>query len=72
MAVSLPLNEMSVEEKIQAMETLWTDLCRRAGNIASPLWHGEVLADRETAVDSGEDSFRDWDAAKQNILNNLP
>ena len=30
MANTLPLDKMSVAEKIQAMESLWDDLCRKA------------------------------------------
>lgn len=47
MAATLPLEEMSVEEKLQAMESLWDDLCGRAGVISSPDWHEDVLAERE-------------------------
>jgi hypothetical protein len=71
MAISLPLDEMSVEEKIRAMEALWDDLCRRADGVVSPPWHGEVLADREAAARSGEDRFEDWDAAKRRIDSEL-
>lgn len=71
MAISLPLDEMSVEEKLQAMESLWEDLCSRAASVASPTWHGDVLADREAAVSSGEDDFEDWDAAKEKIKKSI-
>jgi hypothetical protein len=36
MARSLPLKTMSVEEKFQAMESLWDDSCPNAGSMASP------------------------------------
>ena len=35
MANTIPLDKMSVEEKIQAMESLWDDLCRKAGGVSS-------------------------------------
>lgn len=72
MAVSLPLDEMSVEEKIQAMEALWEDLCSRAGRVVSPLWHAEILAEREATIERGEDHFEDWDAAKRKIEKHIP
>lgn len=72
MAVSLPLDEMSVEEKIRAMESLWDDLCRRADRMVSPPWHGDVLAERDAAIRKGEDHFDDWDTAKRKIENDLP
>ena len=38
MANPLPLKEMSIEEKLRAMESLWDDLCGRAGSMSSPAW----------------------------------
>ena len=67
MASTLPLEKMSVEEKLQAMESLWDDLCSKAGDISSPAWHEEVLADRQAMQERGEDQFEDWDTAKRNI-----
>jgi Putative addiction module component len=72
MAITIPLEKMSVEEKIQTMETIWDDLCARAANMASPPWHGEVLAEREAAIKRGEDTFEDWETAKRNIKKEIP
>jgi hypothetical protein len=71
MASTLPLEKMSVEEKLQAMESLWDDLCARAGDVASPGWHEEVLAEREALHERGEDEFEDWEEAKRNIKNKV-
>ncbi len=65
--VHLPLETMSVEEKLQTMELLWADLCSRAEEPASPEWHGEVLAERAAAVARGEEIPEDWEAAKRSI-----
>ena len=71
MASTLPLDKMSVEEKIQAMELLWEDLCSRAGGVMSPAWHEDVLAERDAAHKRGEDEFEDWEEAKRNIRNKI-
>jgi len=63
MAVDLPLAEMSVEDKLQAMEQLWADLSRHPEHVASPAWHGEVLRSRREQVLQGQTSFQSWDAA---------
>ncbi len=65
MASTLPLEKMSVEEKLQAMESLWDDLCSKAGGMASPAWHEDDLAEREAMQKRGEDRFEDWEAAKK-------
>jgi len=67
MASTLPLEKMSVEEKLQTMESLWDDLCSKAGTVSSPDWHEDVLAERDAMQKRGDDQFEDWDAAKRNI-----
>ena len=71
MGNSIPLEKMSVEEKLQAMESLWDDLCRKANGVASPAWHGDFLAEREATQKRGEDGFEDWEAAKRNIRSKI-
>jgi len=71
MASSLPLEEMSVEEKLQAMELLWDDLCRRTEGVVSLAWHENVLAERKTALERGDDRFEDWDVAKKDIQSRI-
>jgi hypothetical protein len=67
MEISLPLEQMSIEEKIRAMEAIWDDLCQKADSIKSPLWHGRVLAERETRLKDGDAQFIDWEEAKKQI-----
>lgn len=71
MAITIPLKKMTVAEKIQAMESIWEDLCRHAESIASPTWHEDVLAGREEKHQRGEDLFEDWETAKKNIRNKI-
>ncbi len=71
MAANLPLEKMSIEEKIQAMESLWDDLCKTADGIPPPPWHGNVLRERENAINEGTDEFIDWENAKKRIRNDI-
>jgi hypothetical protein len=71
MASTLPLEKMSIEEKLRAMESLWDDLCSRAGVITSPTWHGDILAEREAMREQGNDQFEDWEQAKRTIKNQV-
>ena len=70
-ASTLPIESMSVAEKLLLMERLWTDLSRRPADIPSPEWHGDVLAEREAAVLEGRTSFVDWTDAKQRLRERL-
>ena len=67
MPATLPLNEMTVIEKLQAMEALWEDLSRNAVVLESPEWHRDVLEAREKRIASGEARFTDWEQAKADI-----
>lgn len=71
LAQVLPLSEMSVEEKLQAMEALWEDLSRNAALLESPAWHEEILRERDRQIEAGEASFMDWEQAKAHIRNRV-
>ncbi len=63
----IQIEQLTVSEKIQFMESLWDSLCAHSENITSPAWHGEVLQDREEALKSQADGFVDWEEAKRLI-----
>lgn len=69
--ITLPLNEMSVEEKLEVMELLWDDLSHNVANIPSPDWHASVLRAREEALATGEEDMEDWEAAKRRLRGEL-
>lgn len=71
MEITLPLEKMSIEEKIRTMEAIWDDLCRKADSISSPSWHKDVLIEREERIKKGEEEFVDWSSAKKNIRNKI-
>ncbi len=63
MQVQLPLDQMTIADKLDVMETLWADLARRPADLPSPDWHEEVLLERQRLVEEGKLKFLDWDAA---------
>jgi hypothetical protein len=65
MPINLPLDEMSVAEKLQAMEDLWNDLSQKPAEIPSPEWHTDVLRARQQRINNGEAKFYDIEDAKQ-------
>lgn len=54
----LPLDEMSVEEKLQTMEAVWESLSANPEAIESPAWHEEELRVREARVASWRSEIR--------------
>ena len=71
MEITLPLNQMTTAEKLRAMEALWADLSRDDRQIESPAWHGDVLRDREDRVQSGKETYLDWETAKKQLRDKL-
>ncbi|KAF0181656.1 MAG: hypothetical protein FD161_329 [Limisphaerales bacterium] len=71
MSATLPLASMTTEEKLQVMEQLWEDLCRDEQQVASPGWHGEVLAAREARIARGEARFSDVEEVKARLRQKL-
>lgn len=60
MTVTLPLKEMTIEEKLRTMEELWDDLLHTSADIPSPSWHKDVLRARELRVQEGKSIYSDW------------
>ncbi|MCK9606992.1 MAG: addiction module protein [Methylomonas sp.] len=69
--INVALESLSVEEKLQMMESLWDSLLNLTSAIDSLNWHGEVLAEREQGVSNGTDHFESWIIAKETLRNQL-
>ena len=67
MELALPLDQMTVEEKLRALERIWEDLCRHEADIPSPQWHRDILEAREARATRGAEQFTDWEQAKHRI-----
>lgn len=67
MQVTLPLDKMTVEEKLDLIEEIWKDLDRNAEDIPSPAWHADVLREREQQVREGKMRFMDLEEAERTI-----
>lgn len=63
----IPVEEMSIEDKLIAMEQLWADLCRKPESIQSPDWHENVLLTREKQIIEGSAEFSDLIEVKDRI-----
>jgi hypothetical protein len=71
MAFKLPLKDMSLHEKLSAMESLWEDLARTPDAIESPAWHKDTLNERRQRLADGTSRFIDWETSKADIRNKL-
>lgn len=71
MTFHLPLQQMDLCEKLQAMEMLWDDLQQHHDGVQSPSWHRDLLDFREDQVKNGNMEFEDWSKVKHLLLNDL-
>jgi putative addiction module component (TIGR02574 family) len=58
---------MSVEEKVQIMETIWEDMRDRFEHSDIPQSHKDLLDSRRARAASGDSKLLDWDAVKSSI-----
>ena len=63
--MNIPLNEMSVSEKLQAISLIWDSLLEDPDTIPAPDWQREELEKRAQRLDSGETAVSDWVKAEQ-------
>ncbi len=64
MSFDLPLENMSVADKLRVMEAVWASLCHKPTDVASPEWHAKVLAERTRRLESGQSAVSKWSDAK--------
>lgn len=67
MQFSIPLDKMTVAEKLRALETIWDNLQRTPEEVPMPAWHDDVLRARQQRVREGTSAFHNWDDAKRRI-----
>ena len=71
MPITLALDEMTMDEKLTAMELLWDDLARNPKGVESPDWHESIVSERRELAVGGKSKFVDWGVAKAEIRGNL-
>ena len=65
--LDIPIDDMTVAEKLSLMERIWVALEKRPSDIPSPAWHGDILATRLRAVAEGKTQFIAWSEAKERL-----
>ena len=68
MSIEIPLETLSVSEKIRLLESVWDSLCSKSGDVRSPEWHREVLETRKRRLEDGRATVLSWSQAKARLL----
>jgi len=61
------IESMTSNEKIAAMDMLWTSILSTSGVVEPPAWHEIVLNERRRRAESGEETFVPWEEAKRSL-----
>ncbi|MEY2519411.1 MAG: hypothetical protein QOG51_1952 [Verrucomicrobiota bacterium] len=56
---------LNPQERVQLVYAIWASLDTKDETIESPAWHGEVLAEREAKIQSGQGQFLSLDEVKK-------
>ncbi len=72
MSIALPLDQMSMPEKLEMMESLLANLSRLPAKLPSPDWHRSVLAGSKRLAAEGKLKFVDWDEALSQLRKSQP
>lgn len=67
MDAALPLDQMTVEEKLRAMEAIWRSLSQQDDQVPVPGWHKQLLDERERQIDSGKAKFISLEEMKERV-----
>ena len=71
MSIDIPLEKMTLADKLEAMELLWADISRQPADLPSPSWHKDILDERRRLVAEGTLKFIDWDTAIADLRREL-
>ena len=71
MTVEIPVDQMTAEEKLRAMELILENLRQNEKNIPVPQWHRDLLDEREQLIADGKARFEDWESAKNWIAGKI-
>ena len=67
MSVIEQIPQLTLQEKLIAMEAIWDDISSVEENLEIPQWHKDILNEREQLIADGKARFIDWEEAKEQI-----
>ena len=71
MTLELLIGELTRDEQIIAMELLWKRLTSESPAHSPPDWHRQIVSERFSSIENGEDTLSDWADAKQRLADRL-
>ncbi len=63
--MNIPIDQMTVNEKLEAISLIWDSLGDTPDQIPAPDWQRSELERRSNRLDSSESTVSDWDDAEK-------
>ena len=64
-------DDLSAEEKIEYVQSLWDRIAATPSQVATPRWHQDVLSDRLKEADLNPDSGESWEVVRERLRGKL-
>jgi len=61
------IRELTLSQKLELLEAVWSELSSDPNTIEVPQWHKDVLDERERGLEKGSVAVIDWELAKEQI-----
>jgi len=65
-------DEISVEDQIEYVQSLWDRIAAKADQVPVPDWHIKLLDERIDAHEANPEGSRPWDEVRDEIRSKLP
>ena len=62
------IDQMTAEEKLQAVDQILSSFGKHNADSPSPDWHGDVLSERMRKIKSGEAKWLSFDEVKKDLM----
>lgn len=61
------IKQMSLPEKLELLEAVWSEIASDPEQVEVPQWHKAILDERQRAFEEGRVKAIDWEEAKRQI-----
>lgn len=65
------VRRLSTSEKLELLETLWSELAVDDAQVRSPAWHKDALAQTRADHQAGRATFSKWGDVKERLQRDL-
>ena len=67
--MNVDIESLSVPQKLELVDRIWSSLCATPDSVPSPDWHEELIAERLTRLENGEATISSLEDVKKRLEN---